>query len=389
MGRGAAPFASASRQTALPLDLPTPVLARRPVATCARLARVQIPQMDAEQRERGYNALMEMLLAAETINVTQSDMVKASYEKIDYAFMQKLATEIETAAEEKKVPAAPESTARRASAWRRERRPHERRAPDVPRPRVGARAPFAAAQASLTAIQQLINGEMQQRMSRAAEALKKMLAAGPGGMFRMLPDYMQRGLLDEPLLLLLEANIKQAQEAGAEPAANLMTRLMQQVRLEIDKQVEPEVRLLRELMRIDSSDARKELLKQKIAPKEVQILIAGARDQGPQSTEPEVKIRKFAAALVKLKSQFGNIDEVTEKLGEIANEAEDVAREFGTGSDMTPQELQDLMWEKGSVSVWDLEKVEQEAEETGGSAPWEDEAQQRLKGLQSDDLLQP
>jgi len=309
----------------------------------------QIPQMDAEQRERGYNALLEMILAAESINVTQIDMVKASYEKIDYAFMEKLNERIGSTEGEEK--------------------------------------------ASLTNIQQLVNVEMQERMSRAANALKKLLSAGPGGMFKMLPDYMQRGLLDEPLLLLLEANIKQAQEAGAEPAANLMSRLMQQVRLEIDKKVEPEVRLLRELLRIDSSEARKELLKQKIAPKEVQILIAGARDT-PQSTEPEVKIRKFAQALVKLKGQFGNMGEgsndgLIAKLEDIANEAEAVAREFGTGSDMTPQELQDLMWEKGSVSVWDLEKVEEEAQQSGGVAPWEDENEQRLKGLQRDDLLAP
>lgn len=250
----------------------------------------------------------------------------------------------------------------------------------------------AGAQAHLEEIQGLINAEMQSRMSTAAESLRKLLAAGPAGMFKLLPDYSVRGLLDEPLLLLLEANIKQAMDAGAKPAAELMTRLLQQARLEIDKAVSPEIRLLRELLRMDSAEARKELLKQRIAPKEAQILIAGSRE-APESREPEVKIRKFAQALIQLKAGFGNMgseegeDGFAQRLQLIAGEAEEVAREFGEGSDMTPQELQDLMWEKGSVSVWDLEQVEQEAEQAGGQAPWEVDQEARVKGLSQDDLL--
>jgi hypothetical protein len=243
-------------------------------------------------------------------------------------------------------------------------------------------------------VQQLVNAEMSARMSRAAESLKKLLAAGPAGMFRLVPDYMQRGLLEESLLLLLEANIRQATEAGATPAADLMSRLMTQIRLEIDKGAEPELRLLRELLRIDSAEARKELLKQKIAPKTAPaILIAGARETGPKKTpEADVKIRKFAQALARLKAQFGNMSEgassgLIAMLETIANEAEAVAREFGTGSDMSPQELQDLMWDKATVSVWDLEKAEDEFAETGQSAPWSDENEQRLKGLSKDDLM--
>lgn len=234
---------------------------------------------------------------------------------------------------------------------------------------------------------------MSERMGRAADALKRLLGAGPAGMFRLVPDYMQRGLLEEPLILLLEANIRQATEAGAKPAAELLGRLMTAIRTELDKAVEPELRLLRELLRIESSDARRELLRQKIAPKTTpSILIAGAREKPAEKKGPEVKVRKFAAQLTKLKMQFGNVDEETEgglvhKLGLIATEAEAVAREFGTGTDMTAQELQDLMWEKGSVSVWDLEKVEDEFADSGQEAPWEKDTEQRVKGLSSDDLL--
>jgi len=315
----------------------------------AGISRQGPPVLDEAAKERGYNALLEMMLRADSFNISQADMVKASYEKIDYTFMQKLGAQVEAAEGEGKD--------------------------------------------SLVRVQELVNKEMSERMGRAAEALKKLLGAGPSGMFRLVPDYMQRGLLEESLLLLLEANIRQASEAGAKPAAELMSRLMTQIRLEIDKAVEPEIRLLRELLRIESADARRELLRQKIAPKNVPaILIAGAREAPPASKEPDVKVRKLAAALGKLKAQFGNVDEELQgglgaRIDMIAKEAEAVAREFGAGSDLTPQEIQDLMWEKGSVSVWDLEKAEDEFAQSGQEAPWEGEAQQRLKGLSKDDLL--
>jgi len=212
-----------------------------------------------------------------------------------------------------------------------------------------------------------------------------------------VPDYMQRGLLEESLLLLLEANINQAAAAGAQPAADLMGRLMTQIRMEIDKAVEPELRLLRELLRIETPEARRELLRQKISPKDAttpSILIAGAREtKGPKKdVGPEVKVRKFAQQLVKLKAQFGNMEEemslgLMDKLDIIANEAEAVAREFGVGADMSPQELQDLMWQKSTVSVWDLEKAEDDFKNNGQEAPWEAEQSDRMQGLSKDDLL--
>lgn len=37
-----------------------------------------------------------------------------------------------------------------------------------------------------------------------------------------------------------------------------------------------------------------------------------------------------------------------------------------------------MMWDRGSVSVWDLEAVEEEAHQEGNYAVWETEAQEQM-----------
>jgi enoyl-CoA hydratase/carnithine racemase len=41
----------------------------------------------------------------------------------------------------------------------------------------------------------------------------------------------------------------------------------------------------------------------------------------------------------------------------VAAEAEEVALEIAGGKEITAREQQDLMWQSGTVSVWDLEQV--------------------------------
>lgn len=128
-------------------------------------------------------------------------------------------------------------------------------------------------------------------------------------------------------------------------------------------------------------------------------------------------------------ARFGNVDEsydtgFMKKVEAIAEEAEEVALEIAGGKEITAREQQDMMWERGTVSVWDLEQVrrarqsalakcrsrhavhathrmasrgsdvqvENQAHEQGGYAVWEKEGQdlmqkdmqQRMKGLQQD-----
>tara|TARA_B100000795_G_C22632888_1_gene373299 strand:- start:485 stop:706 length:222 start_codon:yes stop_codon:yes gene_type:complete len=70
-----------------------------------------------------------------------------------------------------------------------------------------------------------------------------------------------------------------------------------------------------------------------------------------------------AKAIEEIKLRFGNVDEnydsgFVAKLTTIAEEAEEVALDLAGGEELSAQQQQDMVWEKQSVSVWDLEQVE-------------------------------
>ena len=124
---------------------------------------------------------------------------------------------------------------------------------------------------------------------------------------------------------------------------------------------------------------------------------AGGKEAEEQNTEPEVSPRDLADALQVLKGRFGNVDEnydtgFVAKVETISEEAEGVALDIAGGREITAQEQQDMMWNQGSVSVWDLEQIEKQAREQGAVAVWEEEGiaqvnkdnEARMKGLQQD-----
>ena len=89
-------------------------------------------------------------------------------------------------------------------------------------------------------------------------------------------------------------------------------------------------------------------------------------------------------ALLELKQRFGNVDEnydtgFVKKLEMVGDEAEAIALELAGGKEVSAQEQQDMMWNRGTVSVFELEKVEDQAHEEGKLAVWEKEAQDQIE----------
>ena len=96
---------------------------------------------------------------------------------------------------------------------------------------------------------------------------------------------------------------------------------------------------------------------------------------------PDVDPRDLAKALTDLKLRFGNVDEnfdtgFIKKVEMITEEAEEVALELAGGREITAQEQQDMMWNAQTVSVWDLEAMEDEADQNNQVPVWSDEGQQ-------------
>lgn len=118
--------------------------------------------------------------------------------------------------------------------------------------------------------------EQSKRLSAATENIKTVLAAGdPMRMEGVIVKIAKEGKIDEPFLLLLEANANQAAAAGAQGPAQLMKKLGQRAMEEKDKQSQTkEIKLLRQLLRTDEAEKREELLTEAFTPKQGLIVSA-------------------------------------------------------------------------------------------------------------------
>jgi len=304
------------------------------------LTQPQAPQIISEET---YGLMLSTLLKTEKSVKTE---ISANYAMVDYAFLQKL----EEAIAEDDSEKAPK----------------------------------------LAEIKEAVNEEMAKRMQMAAEALKDVLTSPtPVVMEGKIAGFARQGRIDDALLQLLEANLQQAEAAGAAGAGavKVMSSLKERVQTELDAKLPPAMSLLRQLIRIDSAEARESLLREKMAPKKKAsvILATGTGEEAePESTAPDVPQREMAEAISELKSRFGNVDESYDtgfvaKVEQIAEEAEAVALDLAGGKELTAKQQQDLMWDRGTVSVWDLEAVEEEAHQDGKMAMWEEEAQKQFE----------
>lgn len=241
----------------------------------------------------------------------------------------------------------------------------------------------------LEEIKLAINEEMASRMQQAAEALKEVLTSPtPIIMEGKIAGYARQGRLDDAMMQLLQANLEQAQAAGeaGKGAVAVMSKLKERIQTELDAKLAPAPALLRQLMRMSDPVARESLLRMKMQPKKkasVILTTETGEEQEEEDTKPDVSPREMAAAIQEIKSRFGNVDEMydtgfVEKLNMIADQAEAVALDLAGGQELTPKQQQDMMWDRGTVSVWDLEAVEEEAHQDGKMAVWEEEAQQQL-----------
>jgi len=325
----------------------------RHVAACPRraLAVMQVPgEAPTIVSEETYGLMLKTLL--ETENKLE-DEVSTNYALFDYGFLQKL--DLATAD-------ADDVIAKRA-----------------------------------TEVKAVFNEEMVKRMQTAAETLKEIFTSPtPVIMDGKIAGLARQGKIDDALYSLLTANLEQAQAAGeaGASAVGMLTKLQDRVKQERDAVLDPSIALFRQLMRMESAEARQRLLKEKFTPKAESkiVLMMGDTEQKQEDTKPDVPPSVFAATIKDLKLRFGNVDEqydsgFVKKLELIAEEAEAVALELAGGKEMSAKEAQDLAWNAQTVSVWDLEQVENEAHQDGNFAMWEKEAQEQMARQESDSRL--
>jgi len=239
------------------------------------------------------------------------------------------------------------------------------------------------------AILDALSVEQEKRMAVATETIKEVLSMGdPMRMEGRIVKLAKDGKIDEPFLLLMEANSNQAIAAGARGPGELMKRLMKRAYEEKDKQsTSKETKLLRQLLRAADTDERGALLEDAFTPK-VGLLVPGTAENamkaadGEQPEEekplPEVPPPDFINACKAVLLNFGNLSsdddrgDLSDRIKQIAAEAEAVAtRIYGVG--MNVREQQDRAWKDTTTSIFDLETLEIEAEKMGDKAPWANE----------------
>ena len=303
--------------------------------------------------------MMRTLL--ETENSIASE-ISSNYNMIDYAFLQRLEESMKTAEGEQK--------------------------------------------ARMVEIQEAVNSEMATRMQTAMATLKDIIQSPSAIIMEgKVAGLARQGKIDDALMTMLEANLQQAEQAGeaGKGAVQVLSKLKDRVRDELDTKQTPTIAFLRQLFRIDSKPTRLRMLKEKLSPKTAtNVVLVSSEDGGKEEEKdlrPDVDPRELAAALADIKLRFGNVDEnydtgFVARLNEVANEAEEVTLDLAGGKELTARDQQDMAWEKQTVSVWDLGAVEDQAREEGGYAMWEKEAQdimadtdQRKAGLQKDGLI--
>jgi hypothetical protein len=186
-------------------------------------------------------------------------------------------------------------------------------------------------------------------------------------------------------LLLLEANETQARDAGAMGPAELMKRLRRRAAEEKDKQMSSkEIALIRKLLRAEDAAEREKILEDAFTPRE-SLLVAGTAENAAKAMDgevpdqnqpmPDVPPPDFINACKAVMLNFGNLEyddergDLATRIKQIASEAEVVAtRIYGQG--MSLREQQDRAWKEQTTSIFDLEKMELEAEARGDHAPW-------------------
>jgi hypothetical protein len=203
---------------------------------------------------------------------------------------------------------------------------------------------------------------MAGRIATAQERLQLILSKsrlGVKAMESVVVAMVRKGEVDEALTLLMETNAQQAQNAGATQAANVLRTLLNRVMTERERNLPDEQRLLRALLRENDSEKRKELLHTAFKPSKVM-----ANDDDHNSLErtdgpPLISPPAFINIARQFILNFGNVEkmDIMSKVNNIIDEAQIVATDlYGVG--MSPQQQQKFMFEKQTVSVWDLANFE-------------------------------
>jgi hypothetical protein len=171
---------------------------------------------------------------------------------------------------------------------------------------------------------------MASKMGSAQDRLERILAMrGPKLMCAEATRMARKGEVDEALILLIEANIQQAQQADAPKAVEVLRLMLKAIKNERERQLPDEQKLLRKLLQLDQPEERKGLLYTAFKPTKTANAEGELRELPPLITPPAFinLVRGFIES-------FGNVDSmnIMGRAQSIIDEAQIVATDlYGEG----------------------------------------------------------
>jgi len=229
-----------------------------------------------------------------------------------------------------------------------------------------------------------VTSVMAKQIGSAQERLQQILSKGhPKAMESEIVAMARKNEIDEALILLMEANTQQAEAAGPQGkgAVQVLNQLIARANEEREKKLPDEQRLLRALLRNEDSEERKGLLYEAFKPSKTIDDENGGFVEG----EPLIAPPTFIRVVRQFIQSFGNVDSfnIMARAQTIVGESQEVATEL-YGEGMNPREQQMMMWDKKTVSVWDLGNFEDMAMMSGEEIPW---ANNKFDEMSPEDVL--
>ena len=216
-----------------------------------------------------------------------------------------------------------------------------------------------------------ISQTMKNKIGGAQVKFEKILARRDPKLMEAEVGMMTRkGEVDEALTLLIQANEQEALKAGATDVAAVLNKLLRRILDEKERTLPDEQRLLRAVLRLESSEKRRNLLYDAFSPSRITNEDGTAGEGPPMITPPS-----FINIVSTFIQSFGNVEDfnIMEKAKDIINEAEEIATEL-FGESLTPREQQKMAFEKRTVSIWDLADFEDRAMMSGEEVPWRNDS---------------
>jgi hypothetical protein len=155
----------------------------------------------------------------------------------------------------------------------------------------------------LLSVQQEIETQSRRIVERASQTLQRILSADD--VRQAVRDNLDH--IDDSFMYILSASIAQAEERGESAQEQALVAVYNAIREVMDSQMPPEIRLLNEIMSLESAEAQREFLNERpemVTPEFLDLVIS-VSEQAAESDRPELS-KQLAGLRAMIEARMAN-----------------------------------------------------------------------------------